>query len=67
MIRKVVAALLVTGMLAGLLGMPDAEILCFDDGAIHACKYEETESYQVTELFLSHRKQILKRLLDCGK
>ncbi len=50
-----------------LLGMPDAEILCFDDGAIHACKYEETESYQVTELFLSHRKQILKRLLDCGK
>ncbi len=46
-----------------LLGMPDAEILSFDDGEIHACSYEETESYQVTEMFINNREQILKRLL----
>ncbi|MBR5316612.1 MAG: AAA family ATPase [Lachnospiraceae bacterium] len=47
-----------------LLGIPDAEILTFDDGIIHKCKYEETESYQVTELFINNRKQILGRLLS---
>ena len=46
-----------------LLGMPDAEILCFDSGAIHPCKYEETDSYQVTKMFVNHRKQFLERLL----
>lgn len=30
-----------------LLGMPGAEILSFDDGSIHPCSYEETDSYQV--------------------
>ena len=47
-----------------LLGMPGAEILCFDDGRIHACAYEETESYQVTAMFIKNREQILKRLLE---
>lgn len=46
-----------------LLGIPDAEILTFDDGKIHACAYEETDSYQVTEMFINNRKQILDRLL----
>lgn len=46
-----------------LLGMPNAEILTFDDGKIHACEYEETDSYQVTEMFLNNRKQLLTRLL----
>ena len=46
-----------------LLGLPDAEILCFDDGAIHPCEYEETDSYQVTEMFINNREQLLKRLL----
>ena len=46
-----------------LLGIPDAEILTFDDGFIHACEYEETDSYQVTEMFINNRKQILGRLL----
>ena len=45
-----------------LLGMPDAEILTFDDGQIHPCTYEETDSYQVTELFINHREQILRQL-----
>ena len=47
-----------------LLGIPDAEILSFDDGQIHSCTYEETDSYQVTEMFINNRKQILHRLLD---
>ena len=46
-----------------LLGIPDAEILSFDDGEIHPCTYEETDSYQVTEMFINNREQILKRLL----
>ena len=47
-----------------LLGLPGAEILSFDDGAIHPCSYEETGSYQITEMFINNRKQILKRLLS---
>ena len=47
-----------------LLGMPDSEILTFDDGPIHPCSYEETDSYQVTSMFVNHRKHILKKLLD---
>ncbi len=47
-----------------LLGIPDAEILSFDDEEIHSCTYEETDSYQVTKLFLENREMMLKRLLD---
>ncbi len=47
-----------------LLGIPGAEILSFDDGKIHPCKYEDTDSYQVTEMFINSREQILKRLLE---
>lgn len=46
-----------------LLGIPDAEILTFDSGSIHSCNYEETDSYQVTEMFINNRKQLLDRLL----
>lgn len=46
-----------------LLGIPDAQILSFDDGVIHACEYEETESYQVTEMFINNRAYFLRRLL----
>lgn len=47
-----------------LLGLPDAQILSFDDGRIHPCSYEETESYQVTAMFVNHRDQMLQRLLE---
>lgn len=47
-----------------LLGLPGAEILTFDDGPIHSCTYEETDSYQVTELFINSREQLLRRLLE---
>ncbi len=46
-----------------LLGIPGAQILSFDDGMIHECKYEETDSFQVTEMFINNRKQLLQQLL----
>ena len=47
-----------------LLGLPGAAILSFDGGPIHPCAYEETDSYQVTAMFINNREQILHRLLD---
>lgn len=47
-----------------LLGIPGAEILSFDGDRIHLCEYEETDSYQVTEIFINHREQLLKKLLE---
>ena len=47
-----------------LLGLPDAEILTFDDGAIHPCAYEDTDSYQISSMFLNNREQILRQLLE---
>ena len=47
-----------------LLGLPGAEILSFDDGPVHPCTYEETDSYQVTSMFINNREQILHRLLS---
>ena len=47
-----------------LLGIPNAEIFSFDNGKIHTCRYEETESYKVTELFINNRKWLLENLLD---
>lgn len=44
-----------------LLGLPDAQIWSFDEGRIRTCSYEETESYQVMEMFINNRK----KLLDC--
>lgn len=46
-----------------LLGIPDADIYSFDNGRIHLCEYEETESYQVTEMFINNRLLLLDRLL----
>ena len=46
-----------------LLGLPGAEILSFDEGSIHPCEYEETESYQVMEMFINNRELLLARLL----
>lgn len=47
-----------------LLGLPGADILSFDGDYIHPCEYTETESYQVTELFVNNREQLLNRLLN---
>ncbi len=47
-----------------LLGIPGAEILNFDDGRIHSIDYEDTDSYQITKMFIENKEQLLKRLLD---
>lgn len=47
-----------------LLGLPDAEILVFDDNKPHPCAYEQTDSYSVTSLFINHRERVLRDLLD---
>lgn len=46
-----------------LLGMPDAEIFTFDNGKLHHCTYEETDSYQITKMFINNRNQLLDKLL----
>lgn len=47
-----------------LLGIPDAALYCFDQRRMHLCSYEETESYQVTEMFINNRDILLKRILE---
>ncbi|MDD3369682.1 MAG: AAA family ATPase [Lachnospiraceae bacterium] len=47
-----------------LLGTPNADIWTFDEGEIHTCQYEETESYQITKMFLENKEEVLKRLLE---
>lgn len=46
-----------------LLGIPGAQILTFDDGPVHPCEYEETESWQVMSMFINNRERILKDLI----
>ena len=47
-----------------LLGIPDAQILSFDEGTVHNCEYEDTESYKVTEMFINNREVLIERLLS---
>lgn len=47
-----------------LLGLPGADIISFDDGEVHRITYEETESYQVMEMFINNREHLLHRLLS---
>lgn len=47
-----------------LLGTLDADIVSFDEGELHRISYEETESYQVTKLFLENREVMLWQLLQ---
>lgn len=46
-----------------LLGIPNAEIISFDDGNIQQCQYEDTQSYQVMEMFINQRERMIERLL----
>lgn len=45
-----------------LLGLTDSEIFSFDDDTLHTVSYEETSAYQITRLFLDHRKKMLDEL-----
>jgi predicted ATPase len=45
-----------------LLGYPDAQIFCFDDGKITEIEYEDTTSLQVVRQFVNEREQFLEEL-----
>ena len=47
-----------------LLGIPGADIYTFDEGKIHLCEYEDTDSYIVTEMFINNRDNLLYKLLS---
>lgn len=47
-----------------LLGLPNAQIISFDDGEMHPCRYEDTDSYRITELFINSRERLLRELLE---
>ena len=47
-----------------LLGVPDAQIISFDDGVVHNCEYEDTDSYKITEMFINNRELLLGKLLS---
>lgn len=47
-----------------LLGLPDAQLLCFDDGPVHPVGYKQTQSYQTYEMFINHRESFLRYLRD---
>ena len=47
-----------------LLGFPGATILSFDDGEIQPIAYEDTQSYQITKMFINDRKQVLRHLFE---
>ncbi len=49
-----------------LLGIPGADIISFDGGVMRRCSYEETESYQVMEMFINYRERLIERLLEEG-
>jgi predicted ATPase len=46
-----------------LMAYPDSWIYCLDDDGIARISYEETEHYQVTRDFLTHRNMMLNVLL----
>lgn len=46
-----------------ILGYPGAQILNFDDG-ITPVNYEETDSYQLTKMFMNNREDLIKRMFD---
>ena len=46
-----------------LLGLPGPGSFPSMTGEVHPCAYEETESYQVMEMFINSRELLLKKLL----
>lgn len=50
-----------------LLGISGADIISFDNDGMKRCEYEDTESYQVMEMFINNREVLLKRLLEEAK
>ncbi len=46
-----------------ILGMPEAQILSFNEEGIRKCSYEETDSYKITKMFVNDRERLLDKLL----
>lgn len=46
-----------------LLGIPGADIVSFDNDKLHRCGYEDTESYQIMEMFMNNREALINQLL----
>lgn len=42
---------------------PNADILEMSETGIHKVKYEETEHYKITKLFIDNPEQMLRHLL----
>ena len=47
-----------------LLGLPDAQILSFDESGVHPIEYEDTPAFRITRRFLADPASMLERLLD---
>ena len=47
-----------------LLAMEEADILGFTDQGIFRCRYEDTESYQITSMMINNRESFMHRLFD---
>jgi predicted ATPase len=47
-----------------LLGYPKAQIISFDDGALHEIQYEETAPMQIVQRFLNDRENFLQELFQ---
>ncbi len=47
-----------------LLGIPNASIYSFDDGPIHSCSYEDTDSYKIMKMFIENKDTLLRRLFE---
>ena len=45
-----------------LLGLPDAEILSFDETGVHPCDYEDTDSYRITKTFIDRRESLFRHM-----
>lgn len=45
-----------------LLGIPNATIYEFSDKGINKCKYEDTQSYNITKMFIEHRQSMIDEL-----
>ncbi len=50
-----------------LLGTPDAEIFNFSEEGVNKCRYEDTDSYQITSMFINDRERLLNYLFGNDK
>ena len=47
-----------------LLGLPGADIIKISETGLSPCRYEDTESYQLTKMVLENRERLFSKLFD---